>query len=103
MLFDRKETHRLGDEFVPIGSMSDGTHHSNFAGNMKQLPIYMTIGNPSSKIWEMPSTHTVVIIALMPIPIKNCNKAQMQLEEQRRTNREVLDKVLLRVLQPRTF
>jgi hypothetical protein len=103
VLFDRKEIHRLGDELVPIGFMSDTTHLSNFAGDKKQLPKYMTIANLSSKIREMPSTHTVVIIALMPIPIKNGNIAQMHLDEQRRTNREVLEGVLLRVLQPRTF
>ena len=32
----------------------------------------MTIGNLSSKICQMPSMHSVVIVALLPILIKNC-------------------------------
>jgi len=38
--------------------------------------------------------------ALLPIPIKNPNIHQEWLDEQRRTNREVLKQVLRRVLHP---
>jgi len=51
----------------------------------------------------MPSTHSVVMVALLPILIKNCNMPQKWLDEQRQTNREVLNKVLRRLLQPLTF
>jgi hypothetical protein len=50
--------------------MSDGTHLSNFAGHKNEWLVYMTIGNPSLKIHQMPSTHSVVMVALLPIPIK---------------------------------
>jgi hypothetical protein len=83
--------------------MSDGTHLSNFAGDKKEWPVYMTIGNLSSKLRQMPSTHSVVMVALLPIPIKNRNIPQKRLDEQRHTNREVLNEVLRRVLQPLTF
>jgi len=83
--------------------MSDGTHLSNFAGDKKEWPVYMIIGNLSSKIRQMPSAHTVVMVALLPIPIKNRNIPQKRLDEQRQTNREVLNEVLRRVLQPLTF
>ena len=83
--------------------MSDGTHLSNFAGDKKEWPVYMTIGNLSSKIRQTPSTHSVVMVALLPIPIKNRNIPQKRLDEQRQTNREVLNEVLRRVLQPLTF
>jgi len=43
------------------------------------------------------------MIALLPIPIKNRNIPQKRLDEQRQTNREVLNEVLRRVLQPLTF
>jgi len=62
----------------------------------------MTIGNLSSKIRQMPSTHTVVMVALLPIPIKNCNIPQKRLDEKRQTHRELLNKVLRRVHQPLT-
>jgi len=76
--------------------MSDGTHLSNFAGDKKEWPVYMTIGNLSSKICQMPSTHSVVMVALLPIPTKNCNIPQKRLDEQRQTNGEVLNEVLRR-------
>jgi len=43
------------------------------------------------------------MVALLPIPIKNGNIPQKQLDEQWQTNREVLNKVLRRLHQPLTF
>jgi hypothetical protein len=93
----------VGDTLVPLICLFDGTHLSNFAGNMKEWPVYMTIGNPFSKLHQMPSTHSVVMVAPMPIPIKNRNSPQKSYDEQRHTNREVLNEVLQRELQPLTF
>jgi len=86
VLIEVKATLRLGDTLVPLIFMSDGTHLSNFAGDKKEWPVYMTIGNLSSKICHMPSAHTVVMVALLPIPIKNHNIPQKLLDEQRQTN-----------------
>jgi hypothetical protein len=61
--------------------MSDGTHLSNFAGDKKEWPVYMTFGNLSSKIHQTPSTYCVVMIALLPIPIKTGNIPQQRLDE----------------------
>jgi len=83
--------------------MSDGTHLSNFAGDKKEWPVYMTIGNLSSKLRQMPSTHSIVIVTLLPIPIKNRNIPHKRLDEQRKTNREVLKEVLRWLLHPPTF
>jgi hypothetical protein len=83
--------------------MSDGTHLSNFAGNKTAWPVYMTIGNVSSRIHQTPSTHSVAMVALLPIPIKYRNIPQTRLDEQQQTNREVLKEVLRRPLQPLTF
>jgi hypothetical protein len=103
MLIEVNTTLRLGDTLVPLIFMSDGTHLSNCAGDKKEWPVYMTIDNLSSKIRQMPSTHSVVMVALLPIPIKNRNIPQKRLDVQRQTNREVLYDVLRRVLQPLTF
>jgi len=51
----------------------------------------------------MPSTHSVVLVALLPIPMKNRDIPLKRLDEQRWTNWEVLNKVLRRFLQPLTF
>jgi len=93
---------RVGDTLVPLIFRSDGTHLSNFAGDKKEWPVYITIGNLSLKIRHMPSTHSVIMVALLPIPIKNCNILQKRLDEQQQTNREVLNVVLRQVLYPLT-
>jgi hypothetical protein len=46
----------------------------------------MTIGNLSSRIRQMPSTHSIVMVALLPIRIQNRYIPQMLLDEQQQTN-----------------
>jgi hypothetical protein len=82
--------------------MYEGTHLSNFPGDKKEWPVYMTIGNLSSKLRQMPSIHSIIMVALLGIPIKNRNIPQKRLDEQRHTNREVRNAVLAWVLQPLT-
>jgi len=103
MLIDVESTLRVGDTLVPLIFMSDGTHLRNFPGDKQDWHLYMTIGDLSSKIHQMPSTHSIIMVALLPIPIKNRNIPEMRLHEQRQTNREVLIKVLQWVLQGFTF
>jgi hypothetical protein len=50
----------------------------------------------------MTSTHSVVMVALLPISIKNRLIHQKQIDEQRHTHCKVLCEVLQRVLQPLT-
>jgi hypothetical protein len=92
----------VGDTLVPMSFMSDRMHLSNFTGDKKEWPVYMTIGNPSSKIRQTPSTHSIVMVALLLIPIKNRNIPHKGLDEVRQTNREVLNEVHRRLLQPLT-
>jgi hypothetical protein len=77
---------RVGDTLVPMIFMSDGMHLSNFAGNKKEWPVYITIGDLSSKLCQMPSTHSVIMVTLLLIPIKNRNIPHKWLDEQRLTN-----------------
>ena len=93
---------RLGDTVFPLIFMSDGTHLSNCAGEHNEWHVFMTIGKRSSKICQMPSTHTIVMVALLPCAIKNRTISHKQLDEQRPTKQEVLNKALQRVLQPLT-
>jgi hypothetical protein len=63
----------------------------------------MTIANLASKLRQMRSTHSVIIVAHLPNPIKNHIIAQKRRDEQRQTNQEQLNKVLWRVLHLPTF
>jgi len=93
----------VGDTLIPLIFMSDGKHLLNFARDKKEWPLYMTIGYLSSKICQMPSKHSIVMVALLLIQIKNHNITQKRLDEQRQTNREVLNELHRRVLQPFTY
>ena len=102
MLINVKSTHRVGDTLVPLIFMSDGKHLSNLAADNKQWPVYITNGNLSSKTRQMPSTHSIVMFALLPTPMHKRKIPQEQRDEQRPTNRDVLNEVLQRVHQPLT-
>jgi hypothetical protein len=93
---------RLGDTLVPLMIMSDGTDLSRFAGDKTKWPG-MTIGNQSSNICQTPSMCSIVMVALLPIAIKILNITQKRLDKQRQTNRQVLNEVLRRLLQPLTI
>jgi hypothetical protein len=103
MLIEVKVTLWLGDTLDHLIFMFDRTHLSNSAGDKTEWPEHMKIGNLSSKIRQMPSAHSVIIVALLPILIKNCTMPQKGLDEQRLTNQEVLNEVLWRVLQSPIF
>ncbi|KAF8539102.1 hypothetical protein BDD12DRAFT_715069, partial [Trichophaea hybrida] len=62
-----KSTLTVGDTLVPLLLLSNGMHLSNFAGDKKEWVLYMTIGNLSSKLCQMPSMHSVIMVALLPI------------------------------------
>jgi hypothetical protein len=47
--------------------------------------------------------HSVIMVALLPIPIKKGNIPEKWLHEQWQTSQEVLNEVLRRLLQPLTF
>jgi hypothetical protein len=103
MLINVQSTLRVGDTLVRLIVMSDGTHRSNSPAEKKGCPLNMTIGNLSPKIRQMPSTYTILMVTLLPIPIKNHNIAKTRLDEQRQTIREVPKKVLQWVFQSLTF
>jgi len=77
---------RVGDTLVALIFISDGTHLSNLAGHQTHWPVYMTIGNESSKIYQMPSTRSVVMVTLLLIPIKNQNIPHKRQDEQPKTH-----------------
>jgi len=98
-----KSMSRVGDTPVPLIFTSDSTHLSNFAGDMKEWPVHMTIRNLSSKIRQMPSKQSFVIVALLPILITIRNIHQKRVDEQLQINRGVLKEVLRLVLHPHIF
>jgi len=50
--------------------MSDQTHLTNFSGDKKAWPVYITLGNPPSGRRNSPTSMAVLLLALLPIPPK---------------------------------
>jgi hypothetical protein len=103
MQIEVNATLSLGDTLVPSVFMSNKTHLSNFAGDKNEWLVYMTIGNRSSTIRQIPSMHIVIKVTLLTIPIMTHNIVQKRLDEQLQTNGEVQNEVPRRVHQPQTL
>jgi len=51
----------------------------------------------------MPSTHSIIVVTRLPIPIKKFNIPQKWFDEQQQTHRDVLNQVFWQVLQQLTI
>jgi hypothetical protein len=77
---------RLDNTLVLLMLMSEGTHLLNFAVDKKYCSAYMTNGNLSSNIRQMPSLYSITMIAVVPIPIWTSVNPPKWLHEQGQTN-----------------
>ncbi|KAF8436737.1 hypothetical protein BGX38DRAFT_1075436, partial [Terfezia claveryi] len=59
---------------VPVLLASDQTHFTNFSRDKKLWPLYMSIGNIKSTIYNKPTINAWIPIALLPIPPKHLDK-----------------------------
>jgi len=64
------ETLSEGASVVPIIGMSDQTNLSNFCGEKKAWPVYMTIGNLPLTIRNRPESREILLLGLFPIAPK---------------------------------
>jgi len=87
VLTDDQPTLSVGDTLVRSIFMSDGTFLMNLSRDKTVWPVYITIGNLSSKIREVHSTHSVMMVAHLPIAIQNRNIPPKWVDEQRQTCR----------------
>ena len=56
---------------VPIICASDETHLMNYSGDKSAWPVYITIGNLSSKVRNASSSHRLLLLGLLPITPKH--------------------------------
>ena len=64
----------IGLTLVPILIASDVTHLTNFSGDGKLCPVYISISNIPSSIRVKPTSHTWILIALLSIEPKRLYK-----------------------------
>ncbi|KAF8430917.1 hypothetical protein BGX38DRAFT_1077355, partial [Terfezia claveryi] len=90
-----------GGTLVPILLASDETHLTNFSGDKKLWPVYMSIGNIRSSIRNTHTMHAWIPIALLPIGLKRVNKIPgYSVETQEIHALQTIHKVLTHLLQP---
>ncbi|RPB07532.1 hypothetical protein P167DRAFT_495597 [Morchella conica CCBAS932] len=94
-LTEVKNTLPEGSTVVPVICASDGTHLTNFSGDKKAWPVYLTIGNITSEIRNKPSSFAFILLALLPVP----RKLGVRGNKQHRENHIALHKVLEEVLE----
>jgi hypothetical protein len=61
---------RPGETVVPLMFFTDDTHLTNFSGDKKASPLYMTTGNIPISERTKRKTHSVVLVGWLPTPPK---------------------------------
>ena len=89
-----------GSTIVPLIFFSDETHLTNFSGDKKIWPIYMTIGNLPGRVRAEPSKHALLPVAVLPVPpkygrVKAGDEKLLQIEKAK-----ILHTALEKVLEP---
>ena len=79
--------------------MSDQTHLSNFSGEKKAWPVYITPGNLPSTRRNSLGSMAVLLLALLPVPPK-LSKSTSADKHQRRINAETLQLVFQLLFEP---
>src|SRR5205807_6416026 len=95
-----QETLPVGSTLVPIIGLSDQTHLTNFSGDKKAWPVYMTVGNILSRTRNSPVKMPVLLLALLPVPPKFTGESARADETQRQINADVLQAVFDLIFAP---
>ncbi|KAH7312778.1 hypothetical protein B0J17DRAFT_585007 [Rhizoctonia solani] len=75
----------------------DETQLTNFAGNKKAHPVYLTIGNLPKRLRRRISKRTTVLIGYLPVPNLSC---ETNLDKRRQMRRDLFHQGLASILQP---
>ena len=79
--------------------MSDQTNLTNFLGDKKAWPVYITIGNLPSARHNSPGSMAVLLLALLPVPPK-LSKTSKADRWQRKINSDTLQDVFKLIFAP---
>jgi len=71
----------VGSTLVLVLFASDATYLTNFSGDGKAWPLYMSIGNIRSSICNKPTSHAWVLVAILLNSRKHIKKVSGWSEE----------------------
>ncbi|KAF8602486.1 hypothetical protein BDV93DRAFT_444036 [Ceratobasidium sp. AG-I] len=97
---DRMWETQIADEYATIISCivaSDKTRLTNFAGDKKAHPVYLTIGNLPKRLRRQISKRATVLIVYLPVPKLDC---ETNVDQKRQTKRELFHRCMEELLEP---
>ncbi|RPB03036.1 hypothetical protein L873DRAFT_1671269, partial [Choiromyces venosus 120613-1] len=89
-----------GSTVVSIIGLSDQTHLTNFSGDKKAWPVYVTIGNILSRTRNSPTKMPILLLALLPVPPRFTRESACADELQCQINADTLRAVFDLALAP---
>ncbi|QRV72348.1 plasma membrane ATPase 4 [Ceratobasidium sp. AG-Ba] len=90
----------IKDEYgtvVPVIISSDETRLTNFSGDKKAHPVYITIGNIPKSLRRKTSKRTTALLGYLPVPKLDCEPNK---EKRRFHRRDLFHKCMTTLLQP---
>lgn len=93
----------IGSTIVPILGSSDQTHLTNYSGDKKEWPVFLSLGNIRSSERLKATRNCNVLVALLPVPPKHSFRGPGKTAEtkaQQDYNREVLRQVFEKLFTP---
>lgn len=93
-----KDSIPVGGTVMPIIIYSDATHLTNFSGDKKAWPIYMTIGNIHASTRQAHGMHAMALVALLPVPVKFRKLSAGEHRAQQERNHDILQSVIAYLL-----
>ena len=86
---------------VPILLTSDQTHLTNFSGDKKLWPVYISLGNIHSQVCNKPNALAWIPLAFLPVPPKRLSKIPNSSEAQQGLNaHQIFHSAISYLLQP---
>ncbi|QRW12422.1 hypothetical protein RhiLY_11421 [Ceratobasidium sp. AG-Ba] len=97
-MWDMQE--KIKDEYatlIPYIVMSDETRLTNFAGDKRAHPVYLTVGNIPKRLRRRVSKRATILIGYLPVPKLDCESSD---EEKRTIKRDLFHRCMEEILAP---
>ena len=96
-----QDTLPIRSTLLPILLVSDQTHLTNFSGNKKLWPVYLTLANIHLSICNKPQSQAWILVAFLPIPPKRVpNLREFSEAQQSRLALQVIHGAISYILSP---